>query len=72
MNRAPPLQLFYYRDGVSDSEFDTVYKQEYQAITGLSISLYNVVLQAQRITLDAYERAGIQKFQCLFLFVTKR
>jgi hypothetical protein len=32
---APPLQLFYYRDGVSDSEFDTVYQQEYQAIAGL-------------------------------------
>jgi hypothetical protein len=32
---APPVQLFYYRDGVSDSEFDTVYQQEYQAIAGL-------------------------------------
>ena len=34
-NREPPLQLFYYRDGVSDSEFDAVYQQEYQAIAGL-------------------------------------
>lgn len=32
MNNAFPLQLFYYRDGVSDSEFETVYNQEYTAI----------------------------------------
>jgi len=31
-NKADPIQLFYFRDGVSDSEFDTVYQQEYQAI----------------------------------------
>ena len=35
MHGNPPTQLFYYRDGVSDSEFDTVYQQEYQAIKGL-------------------------------------
>ncbi|KAF9790389.1 Piwi domain-containing protein [Thelephora terrestris] len=31
-HKVPPIQLFYYRDGVSDSEFDTVHQQEYQAI----------------------------------------
>jgi len=31
-HKAPPIQLFYYRDGVSDSEFDTIYQQEYKAI----------------------------------------
>lgn len=29
-------------------------------------------IQAYVITIDAYEQAGIQKFRCIFLFVTKR
>jgi len=53
-NKLVPLQLIYYRDGVSDSEFDTVYKQEYQAIA------------------DVYKQGGENKFECMFLFVTKR
>lgn len=53
-NNCHPVQLLYYRDGVSDSEFDIVYQQEYQAIA------------------DAYHQTGLQKFECVFIFVTKR
>lgn len=70
-NGAPPLQLFYYRDGVSDSEFDTVYQQEYKAIAGLFPRVLHYILHTQNPP-DAYHQAGIQQFECMFLYVTKR
>lgn len=33
---------------------------------------YIYALQTQKIHPDAYHRAGVSEFQCMFLFVTKR
>jgi len=51
-NNHAPLQLFYYRDGVSDSEFETVYQQEYQAIAGMVSSILIIIFFKLRRSLQ--------------------